>query len=175
MSVAEAAGPSVDRTPTESAESDSGFFQHHFCDSKIVDKKWTVKCKLCSKNVSAVAGVNSNFRRHLKRHHPSEWANFFEEFESKKKAGQTTLTEIFQGPKLTESRMMMLDDAIVHMIRVDEEPLTLTRKQGFKHFLKVSEDHSYYSVFYSSLLLTLCTIDSCTWYQDSRAHKNRPL
>jgi len=30
------------------------------------------------------------------------------------------------------------DDAIVHMICVDEEPLTLTRKQGFKHFLKVS-------------------------------------
>ena len=172
MSVAEAAGPSVDRTPTESAESDSGFFQHHFCDSKIVDKKWTAKCKLCSKNVSAVAGVNSNFRRHLKRHHPSEWANFFEEFESKKKAGQTTLTEIFQGPKLTESRMMMLDDAIVHMICVDEEPLTLTRKQGFKHFLKVRIIAIIVSLIAACYLL--CALDSCTWYQDSRAH-NRPL
>ena len=30
MSVAEAAAPSVDRAPTKSAESDSGFFQHHF-------------------------------------------------------------------------------------------------------------------------------------------------
>ena len=162
MSVAEAAGPSVDRALTESAESDSGFFQRHFCDSKIVDKKWTAKCKLCSKNVSAVAGVNSNFLRHLKRHHPLEWANFIEESESKKKAGQTTLIEIFQAPKLTESRMTMLDDAIVHMICVDEEPLTLTRKQGFTHFLKVSEHHSYiHTVFDSSLLFTLCTRQLC--------------
>ena len=30
MFIAEAAAPSVDCTPTESAESDSGFFQHHF-------------------------------------------------------------------------------------------------------------------------------------------------
>ena len=51
--------------------------------------------------------------------------------------------------------MMALDDAIVHLISVDEEPLVLTRKQGLNHFLKVSE--SYYSVFDSSLLFILCT------------------
>ena len=51
---AEAAGPSVDRPPTEPAESDHFFFQCHFYDSQIVDKKWTAKCKLCSKNVSAM-------------------------------------------------------------------------------------------------------------------------
>ena len=96
MSVAEAAGPSVDRTPTESAESDSGFFQHHFCDSKIVDKKWTVKCKLCSKNVSVVAGVNSNFRRHLKRHHPSEWANFSKNLKARKKQGKLLSPKSFR-------------------------------------------------------------------------------
>jgi len=133
---------------TKSSSSSSGsvgaesiaFFQRHFSDSKVEDKKWTAKCKLCSRNVSAAAGVNSNFRRHLKRNHPKEWSSFVQESESKKKAGQTTLTEIVQGPTLalTEKKKMMLDDAIVHMICVDEEPLTLTRKQGFKHFLKVS-------------------------------------
>ena len=49
---------------------------------------------------------------------------------------------------------MVLDDAIVHLISVDEEPLILTRKQGLN---QVSEHHGYYSVFDSSLLFTLCT------------------
>lgn len=98
----------------------TAFFQRHFSDSKGEDKKWTAKCKLCSRNVYAAAGVNSNFRRHLKRNHPKEWSSlvsvpdprlvrgsgtetrssFVQESENKKKAGQTTLTEIVQGPTL---------------------------------------------------------------------------
>ena len=119
---------------TESAESDGGL-------------------RVCSSR------VNSNFQRHHMRHHPSEWTNFAK---ARKKLGQTTLTKIFQELNVTKSRMMALDDAIAHLISVDEEPLVLTQKQGLNHFMKVN-----IMVIIVSLIAVcylLCALDICDWY-----------
>jgi hypothetical protein len=95
-------------------------------------------CKVCENLVKSSCAVTSNFGRHLRYNHPDEVLAFNEAESKKRKCGLMDKYVTQKQPEvLSQALKAQLDKALVEMICLDMQPLSIKSRRGFERFVRV--------------------------------------
>jgi hypothetical protein len=119
-----------------------------YTDIKMMEEKksWEAKCKICKGKIRGTKGVTSNYNRHIKDFHPSQYESWQEQLQSISLTGQKKITDtkIFQKVKDSSNsmystihpRQVELQKSIIENLIIELGlPLSLVERSGFINFM----------------------------------------
>lgn len=119
-----------------------------YTNIKMIDEKhsWQATCKLCKNTIRGTKGVTSNYNRHVKDFHPSEYESWQEQSKSIGLTGQKKITDTITVHKVKNSsssmysnvhpRQVELQKSIVESLIIELGlPLSLIERPGFVDFM----------------------------------------
>ncbi|CAF4793496.1 unnamed protein product, partial [Rotaria socialis] len=109
-------------------------------------KSWEATCKICKSKIRGTNGVTSNYNRHAKDFHPSEYESWQEQLQSISLTDQKKNTDTITFHKVKHSsssrystihpRQVELQKSIVENLIIELGlPLSLIERSGFITFM----------------------------------------
>ncbi|CAF3285043.1 unnamed protein product [Rotaria sp. Silwood2] len=120
-----------------------------YTDIKMMDEKksWQATCKICKGTIRGTKGVTSNYNRHIKDFHPTEYKSLQEQLQSISLTGQKKITDTITVQKVKyysssstysniHPRQVELQKSIVENLIIELGlPLSLIERPAFINFM----------------------------------------